>query len=180
MVVRDLLWILILCLYDSEAFSGTEDHRLNIVQKIFPLSLRKFQEPGELGARNYRRRSNSCEKYVIEHLNDQICIYYKQGACMSAKSLSLCPTLCDPMDCCPPGSFVPETLQARILEWAATPTSKGSSWPRDRIHISRGSNTAGGFFYCWANREATYKPQYCDTVICNPDLIIGLWIVFWA
>ena len=31
----------------------------------------------------------------------------------------LCPTLCDPMDCSPPGSSVHGTLQARILEWAA-------------------------------------------------------------
>ena len=87
MVVRGLLWIIILCLYDSEAFSGTEDRRLNTVQRIFctiSLSLRKFQEFGDLGARNYRWRSNSCEKYVFEHLNDQICMYYKQGACMSA------------------------------------------------------------------------------------------------
>ena len=31
----------------------------------------------------------------------------------------LCPVLCDPMDCNPPGSFVHEFLQARILEWVA-------------------------------------------------------------
>ena len=31
----------------------------------------------------------------------------------------LCPTLCDPMDCSPPGSSVHEILQARILEWIA-------------------------------------------------------------
>ena len=31
----------------------------------------------------------------------------------------LCPTLCDPMDCSPPGSFVHGLLQARILEWVA-------------------------------------------------------------
>ena len=30
-----------------------------------------------------------------------------------------CPTLCDPMDCSPPGSSVPGILQARILEWVA-------------------------------------------------------------
>ena len=32
----------------------------------------------------------------------------------------LCPTLCDPVDCSPPGSAVHEILQARILEWVAT------------------------------------------------------------
>ena len=38
-----------------------------------------------------------------------------------------CLTLCDPMDCSPPGSSVPGILQARILEWVAFPFSKGSS-----------------------------------------------------
>ena len=36
-----------------------------------------------------------------------------------AKSLQLCPTLCDPIDSSPPGSPVPEILQARTLEWVA-------------------------------------------------------------
>ena len=30
-----------------------------------------------------------------------------------------CPSLCDPMDCGPPGSSVHGILQARILEWVA-------------------------------------------------------------
>ena len=34
-----------------------------------------------------------------------------------AKSLQLCPTLCDPRDGSPPGSPVPRILQARTLEW---------------------------------------------------------------
>ena len=34
-----------------------------------------------------------------------------------------CPSLCNPMDCRPPGSSVPGTLQARILEWVAVPFS---------------------------------------------------------
>ena len=47
-----------------------------------------------------------------------------------------CLTLCDPMDCSPPGSCVHEILQARILEWVAFPFSKGSSQPRDQIQVS--------------------------------------------
>ena len=31
----------------------------------------------------------------------------------------LCPTLCNPVDCSPPGSFIHGILQARILEWVA-------------------------------------------------------------
>ena len=35
-----------------------------------------------------------------------------------------CPTLCDPMDCSLPGSFVHGIPQARMLEWIAIPFSK--------------------------------------------------------
>ena len=42
-----------------------------------------------------------------------------------AKSFQLCPTLCNPMDCSLPGSSVHGILQARILEWAAIPFSRG-------------------------------------------------------
>ena len=41
-----------------------------------------------------------------------------------------CLTLCDPMDCSPPGSSVLEILQT-ILEWVTIPFSRGSSQPRD-------------------------------------------------
>ena len=37
----------------------------------------------------------------------------------AAKSLQSCPTLCDTIDSSPPGSPVPEILQARTLEWVA-------------------------------------------------------------
>ena len=42
-----------------------------------------------------------------------------------------CPTLCDPMDCSPPGSSVHGIFQARVLEWVAISFSRGSSQPRD-------------------------------------------------
>ena len=41
------------------------------------------------------------------------------AAAAAAKSLQLCPTLCDPIDGSPPGSSVPGILQARRLEWVA-------------------------------------------------------------
>ena len=53
-----------------------------------------------------------------------------------AKSLQSCPALCNPMDCSPPGSSVHEILQARILEWVAMPSSRGSSPARDRTRVS--------------------------------------------
>ena len=42
-----------------------------------------------------------------------------ETATATAKSLQLCPTLCDPIDGSPPGSPVPGILQARTLEWVA-------------------------------------------------------------
>ena len=47
------------------------------------------------------------------------------SSCVCAKLLQLCPTLCAPMDCSPPGSSVHRILQARILEWVARPSSRG-------------------------------------------------------
>ena len=41
------------------------------------------------------------------------------AAAAAAKSLQLCPTLCDPIDISPPGSSIPGILQERILEWVA-------------------------------------------------------------
>ena len=42
-------------------------------------------------------------------------------AAAAAKSLQLCPTLCDPIDGSPPGSPIPEILQARTVEWVRKP-----------------------------------------------------------
>ena len=50
------------------------------------------------------------------------------------------------MDCGPPGSSVHGILPARILEWVAMPSSRGSSQPRDPTRISCSSCIAGGFF----------------------------------
>ena len=56
--------------------------------------------------------------------------------CVCAKSLQLCPTLCDLMACSPPGSSVHGILQARILRWFAMPSSRGPSRLRDRIQVT--------------------------------------------
>ena len=52
-----------------------------------------------------------------------------------------CLTLCNPMDCSPPGSSVHGVFQARILEWVAISSSRGSSQPRDQTcgHIFEGN-----------------------------------------
>ena len=74
--------------------------------------------------------------------------------CMKVKSESevsqSCRTLCNPMDCSPPGSSVHGILQARVLEWVAIPFSKGSSQPSNQTQVSC---IAGGFF-TFCSREA--------------------------
>ena len=57
----------------------------------------------------------------------------------------------------PPGFSVHGTFLARILEWVATFSSKGSSWPRDRIRISVGSCIDRWFF----NTEPPEKIHIC-------------------
>ena len=59
-------------------------------------------------------------------------------------------TLCNPMDCSPPASSVHEILQARILEWAAISSSRGSSRPRNQTCVP---SIAGKFFTTelWVN-----------------------------
>ena len=68
--------------------------------------------------------------------------------------VQLCLTLYNPLGCIPPGSSVHRIFQARILEWVAFSSSRGSSHPRDRTCIPCVSCIAGRFFTCWAIREA--------------------------
>ena len=67
--------------------------------------------------------------------------------CRPVKSLQSCLTLCDPMDCSPPGSSVLLASPGKILEWAAMPSSRGSSRPRDRTRVSYVSSTGRWVLY---------------------------------
>ena len=58
----------------------------------------------------------------------------------------LCPIVCNPVDCNPPGFSIHGISQARILEWIAIPFSRGSFWPRGQTHVSYFSCIADGFF----------------------------------
>ena len=75
--------------------------------------------------------------------------------CLVAKS---CLTLYDAIDCSPPGSSVQVISQARILEWVAIFSSRGSSQHRDQTHIS--------CVYC-SGRQILYPSTTWD----NPDII---------
>ena len=89
-------------------------------------------------------------------------------ACMRAKSLQLCLTLCDSVDCSLPGSYVHGVIQARIVEWDAMPSSRGSPWPRDQTHISY-------IYLHWQAGSLTLvppgKPEMGCTICKFPTLI---------
>ena len=98
----------------------------------------------------------------------------------------LCLTLCDSMDCSPPGSSVHGIFQARILEWVAFPFSRESSQPRDWTQVSC---IMSRFFTSWATREArilewvaypfcsgSSQPRNWTRVFC----IAGRFFTNWA
>ena len=69
----------------------------------------------------------------------------------------LFPTLCDSMDCSPPGSSVHGISHTKIQAWVAISSSKGSSQPRDWIHVSY---LAGRFFTTESHRKPMYFTIY--------------------
>ena len=63
--------------------------------------------------------NNKGQKKMKYPQNDKMNYNYKCTAAAAARSLQLCPTLCNLIDGSPPGSPVPQILQARTLEWVA-------------------------------------------------------------
>ena len=68
----------------------------------------------------------------------------------------MCLTLCDLMDCGPPGSSVHGIFQAGMLEWVAISSSRGSSQTRDRTRISCVSCIDRQILYHCATWEAPF------------------------
>ena len=77
----------------------------------------------------------------------------EESESVSHSFVQSCLTLCDPMDCGPPGSSVLGILQARILEWVDVSFSRRSFQPRDQTWVSC---IAGGFF----TTELSGKPGF--------------------
>ena len=95
--------------------------------------------------------TNPAQLHRLPHVWPQegpCCLHLSFLICEVAQS---CPTLCNPMDCSPPGSSIHGILQARILEWVAISFSRGSSQPRDQTQVSC---VAGRRFNLWVTREA--------------------------
>ena len=84
-------------------------------------------------------------------------------------------TLCDPLDCSPPGSSLHAILQARVLEWVANSFSRVSSWPRDRTWVSL---IKGRRFNLWAAREAQMvKLWYIRIVEYYSEIRTNYWYI---
>ena len=79
-----------------------------------------------------------------------VCLVWNTHVCM----LSHIWLFVIPIDCSLPGSSVHEILQARILEWVAMPSFRGSSLHKDWTHLSYGSCIDRQILYYWATWEA--------------------------
>ena len=84
-------------------------------------------------------------------------------------------TVCDPIACSLPGSPVHGISQGRTLEWAAIPSSRGSSQPRDRTHVS---HVGRQFLYHWAPRGASPTPNPLCHLIVSLCLHSACWCQF--
>ena len=73
----------------------------------------------------------------VSCIGRQILYHWVTWEAPAAKSLQSCPTLCDPIDGSPPGSAVPEILQARTLEWVAISFSNAWKWKVKEKSLSR-------------------------------------------
>ena len=123
---------------------------------------------------------SNCSAYADSSVNIYVCLCVCACARTHVKLLQLCPTLCNTMDCSPPGSSVHDILQARILEWVAIPFSRGSSPPRYWTWVSC---TAAKFLTLWAARKAWFSlTELCyfysmtdggNTGICRAPLPIS-------
>ena len=85
--------------------------------------------------------------------------YFLPPACMCAQS---CPTLCDPLDCSPPGSSVHGISQARILEQVTTSYYRGSSRPRDQSQV---------YWVSWIGRWVLY---HLEALLNHQDNALNL------
>ena len=72
-----------------------------------------------LPARWLSGKESACQAIQVYSLGCEDPWENGMSAAAAAKSLQLCPTLCDLIDGSPPGSPVPGILQARTLEWVA-------------------------------------------------------------
>ena len=118
------------------AYSPVEIYRFYYIRLLFNIRQRRHQvkswEYGHIISIIDQQVVIICQ---ITSNNNKWVSFVENLLCLHDKLLHLCSTLHDSTDCSPPGSFVCGILQARILEWIATPSSRGSSWLEDRTCV---------------------------------------------
>ena len=89
---------------------------------------------------------------------------------MRAKSLQVCPVLCNPMDCSLSGSPVHGILQARRVEWVAKSYSRGYSLPRDQTCNSFVSHIGRQvlYYYCHLDSVQFSSVAQLYLTLCHP------------
>ena len=93
-----------------------------------------FLQPGEMPTGVW---GDVCGRSYVQDILGPFFVFVNVDICCSVAKL--CSTLCNPMDCSQSGSSIHGISQARILEWVASPFSRGSSSPRDCLHWRAGS-----------------------------------------
>ena len=133
---------------DTTEQLSTAQHLLSVWEELLPAGCYSAPLPSQhttllfpsLGM--WGGRWPACWTWSCTAIQDQPLCYRQDGQLTPTcpwtwKSVAKsCLTLCDPMDYSPPGSSVYGILPARILEWVAIFSSRGSSWPRDQTRIS--------------------------------------------
>ena len=89
----------------------------------------------------------------------KVYLCFKCCCCLVAKSFL---TLCDPIDCNPPGLSIHRISQARILEWVALPFSRGSPWIRDQTSLLH-----------WQADSLQLSPQGSPCFIQSMNILVG-------
>ena len=130
-------------------------------------SLAKKQK-GYLGPRSLLQCKRMAWVFITQMFlsSSRGCDGYLVGILAAARLLQSCLTLCDPIDCNPPGSSLHGVLQARTLEWVAMPFSRESSPPRDQTHIS---------YICCIGRQVFITSTTCEASGIDQK-IINVWL----
>ena len=111
-----------------------------------------------------------CNAVLVSDIQQQWALNLPQGhkewaASAAAKSLQLCPILCDPIDGSPPGSPIPRIPQARILEWVAI--SFSNAWKR-KVKVKLLSCVRQG------------NPNWLSREMWGLVVFVKMWMILWS